>query len=90
MAVGAWYEPSPACRDRWASWHRRSGLDDSCSAPQKDPLLQLRGRGGRAAGPVEELFQWLDALFMNSLPPVLASGLVGTAVRGWLACLSPL
>jgi hypothetical protein len=56
----------------------------------KNPILERRGRGGRAAGRVEELFQQPDALGMNPPQPAMASGLVGTAVLGLLAALLPL
>jgi hypothetical protein len=91
MAVCAWHEPSPSCRGRWAGRHRRSGAGLRLFSPSsKDPFLQQRGRGGRASGRVEELFQWLCALGMNPPQPVLAGGPVGTAVLGWLAALLPL
>ena len=44
-------------------------------------------RGGRATGRVEELFQWLCAIGIDPLQRVLAGGLVGTSVLGWLAAL---
>jgi len=47
-------------------------------------------RGGRATGRVEELFQWLCAIGIDPPQPVLAGGLVGTSVLGWLAALLPL
>lgn len=39
---------------------------------------------------MEELFQWLFALCMNTFQLVLACGPVGAAVVGWLAALLPL
>ena len=55
----------------------------------KHPLLRQPGRVCRAAGRVEELFQWLYALGMNYPMPVVASGPVGTSVPGWLASALP-
>jgi hypothetical protein len=48
-------------------------------------FVQHRGRGGRKALRMEELFQLPDALSMNPAQPFLASGPVGTAVLGQLA-----
>jgi hypothetical protein len=55
----------------------------------KLPSLQQRGRRGRAASRVEQLFQWPCALAMNPLQPVLAIQPVGTAVLGWLSSALP-
>ena len=44
--------------------------------------LQKRGWGARSAERVEELVQLPEALGMNLPLPVVAAGLVGTAVRG--------
>jgi hypothetical protein len=88
MAVGAWHQYSPACRGMWqvgTAFRRWLAAFFPSSK-----VLQQRGRGGRKAGRMEELFQLPDALSMNPLQPVLAGGPVGTAVLGQLAALDPL
>jgi len=79
--------PRPAVAGGAVGTIARDWLAAAVRPLKKNPFCNSEGGAGGASGGKGELSQWLWALDMNHLPPVVTGGPVGIAVRGWMTAV---